>query len=318
MDIASFLETIGAPGHPLAMRDLRPLSDLEGPLRSDFLANWGAIAPDRRLEITRSLVELAEDNVDLQFNQVLEWCLEDDEAAVRAVAVEGLWESDSPRILRRLIAVLQNDPAPGVREAAALVLSRFAYMAEMGEIDEDDGDALRAALVDIVEDDGQPVVVRRRALESAGYYASDDDVQALVADAYTGDDSDMQESSLVAMGRSMLPRWIPTIERELGSRSPAMRYEAARAAGEMADEARPLVVQVARLLGDSDTEVALAAIWALGQIGGEAATRALRQVQSRSESEARIQAAGDALAELALDQGIIGDVRGFPRSGSKN
>jgi HEAT repeat protein len=66
-----------------------------------------------------------------------------------------------------------------------------------------------------------------------------------------------------------------------------------------------LVARVARLLGDRDTEVALAAIWALGQIGGDAARRVLREA-SKSDSEARIQAANEALAELSMEDGIAG------------
>jgi HEAT repeat protein len=128
----------------------------------------------------------------------------------------------------------------------------------------------------------------------------------------------MKESALAAMGRSMMPRWLPIIAKELESKSPALRYEAARAAGELADEGRPLLVPVARLLGDSDTEVALAAIWALGQIGGEAAKRALKEV-AKSDSDARVQAATEALSELELDQGIGGEVRGIrPRGGVNN
>jgi HEAT repeat protein len=317
MDLVTYLERVGAENHRLAMRDLKPLSDLEPGQRQQFLEGWRAINADRRLEITRSMVELSEDNVDLHFSQVLLWCLEDSEASVRVAAAEGLWESENPRVMRRLVELLRSDPAPVARSAVALVLSRFAYMAEMGELDDDDAERLRKALVSTVNDTSQPIEVRRRALESAGYYASDEEAQRLVASAYDDSDDDMKEGALVAMGRSMLPHWIPVIERELESRSPAMRYEAARAAGELSDEGRPLVVRVARLLGDSDTEVALAAIWALGQIGGEAATRALKQVQSRSESEARVQAATDALAELSLGDGLLGEARGFPRPGGR-
>ena len=114
----------------------------------------------------------------------------------------------------------------------------------------------------------------------------------------------MRESALVAMGRAMLPRWLPIVSRELESPSPALRYEAARAAGEMADIARSLVARVVRLCSDADTEVALAAIWALGQIGGETARRTLQHI-SGSEDEARSQAAAEALDELTLEEGFF-------------
>jgi len=54
------------------------------------------------------------------------------------------------------------------------------------------------------------------------------------------------------------------------------------------------------LVDDEDTEVGLAAIWALGQIGGPHARRVLDRL-ARSKNEARSQAAQDALDELNLD-----------------
>jgi HEAT repeat protein len=298
------------------MRDLKPLSDLDPAERTTFREGWQAISPERRSEIARAMVDLSEDNVDLHFQTTMLWLLDDAEPAVRAIAIEGLWESDSVRVLRRLLDLLRSDPSSTVRAAAAVGLSRFAYMAELGELEDDDAEALLGGLLAPLENLDEPAEVRRRALESAGYYGSDETVQEQIERAYAGDEQELKESALAAMGRSMLPRWLPVIGRELESRSPALRYEAARAAGEMAEEARPIIARVARLLGDSDTEVALAAIWALGQIGGEAARRVLREA-GKSESEARIQAAADALSELSLEDGLVGDMRGMPPRGGR-
>jgi HEAT repeat protein len=160
-------------------------------------------------------------------------------------------------------------------------------------------------LLAAVRDEGQPDDVRRRALESAGFFSGDEEVQRQIQRAYASGEQLFKESALVAMGRSMLPRWLPTIGRELASPSPALRYEAARAAGELADGARALAPQIAALAGDDDGEVAVAAIWALGQIGGSAARRALQQI-SKSQDDARSQAAADALAELDLESGLLG------------
>jgi HEAT repeat protein len=322
MDLYNYLQNIGSADHPLAMRDLRPLSDLDPSKRSVFFEVWPTIIPLRRSEIVHALVDLAEDNVDLHFQTVLLWCLEDEDADVRTTTIEGLWESELPSVLRRLLTLLRSDPVPAVRAAAAIGLSRFAYLAEMGELDGEYSEALRDGLLATIQDKRQPQDVRRRALESAGYYASEDDVLEEIQQAYSAEELELRESALVAMGRTMLPRWLPLIARELESRSPAMRYEAASAAGEMGEEARPLVVRVGRLLGDNDTEVALAAIRALGQIGGEAAQRILRDA-TKSENEARAQAAAEALAELSPDAGMLGDLPGMPgrrggRSGIQN
>jgi HEAT repeat protein len=302
-DLSSYIATIGAAGHSLAMRELRPLSGLGAEDRAAFWAAWMRLGPERRTEIARAMVELAEDNVDLDFGAALTWSLEDDQAEVRQLAIEGLWENESPTHCRRLLRVLRDDPSPEVRAAAATSLSRFAYKAEMGELD-DEADAVLAGLLAAVNDQGQAPEVRRRALESAGYFADEEGVKRQIERAYSSGEQLLKESALVAMGRSMDTNWLPTIARELGSPSPALRYEAARAAGEMADEARPLVARLTPLTGDDDSEVAGAAIWALGQIGGAAAKRALQQLR-KSQDESRSQAAADALAELSLEDGLM-------------
>jgi HEAT repeat protein len=304
MTITNYIAEIGAREHKLAMRDLKPLSGLDRAEHEAFWQAWRAIAPARRDEIAHAMVELAEDNVDLDFGAALFWMLDDEDAGVRALAIEGLWEDLSERLLRRLLALLHDDPSPDLRAVVALTLSRFAYQAELGELADADTAALRAGLFGAMLDQGQPLDVRRRALESAGYFAAAPEVQREIERAYAGDEQLLRESALVAMGRSMLPRWLPMISAALSHISPALRYEAARAGGEMAEDARALVPQLAKLLDDDDSEVALAAIWALGEIGGEPARRALQRAR-KSSDETRSQAASEALEELSLGDSVV-------------
>lgn len=304
MAITDHIYTIGAHDHHLAMRDLKPLSGLDHGERAAFWTAWAAITARRRAEITRAMVEIAEDNVDLDFGEALQWMLDDDDAEVRASAAEGLWESDSSRVQQRLLALLRSDPAAAVRVRAAITLSRFAYRAELDELSEADATAVREGLLAAVLDARQPLDVRRRALESAGYFANDPAIQEQIGLAYESDEQLLRESALAAMGRSMLPRWIPTITKELGSRSPALRYEAAHAIGELGEDGRALLPKLSPLLNDDDSEVAFAAIWALGQVGGESAKRVLQQI-SKDGDEARRQAAIEALEELALGDQLI-------------
>jgi HEAT repeat protein len=304
MSITTYIQEIGAREHKLAMRDLKPLSGLDFAEREAFYQAWQAIAPVRRDEIAHAMVELAEDNVDLDFRAALFWMLDDEDAGVRAAALEGLWEDLSGRLMRRLLTLLRDDPAPDVRAGAALALSRFAYQSALGELADAETAVLRAVLVGAALDQGQPLDVRRRALESAGYFADAPEVQREIELSYAGDEQLLRESALVAMGRSMLPRWLPTIGTALSHISPALRYEAARAAGEMAEDAHALVPRLVPLLDDGDSEVALAAIWALGQIGGEAARRALKRIR-KSSDETRSQAASEALEELSLGDSLV-------------
>jgi HEAT repeat protein len=304
-DLTSYIASIGSPDHALTMRELRPLSGLGSEGRAAFWPAWQRVPESRRRQIIGALVDLAEDNVDLDFGIVLIWCLDDASEHVRERAVEGLWENETPAHGRRLLALLHDDPSGLVRAAAAASLSRFAYLAEMEELDDAQAAQIRSGLDTAINNPEQPLEVRRRALESAGFFSSDEDIQRQIQRAYESNEQLLKESALVAMGRSMLDHWLPVIGRELGSPSPALRYEAARAAGEMADEARTLVPKLASLSTDDDSEVAGAAIWALGQIGGGAAKRALQQL-SKSSDEVRSQAATEALGEMNMDDGFLG------------
>jgi HEAT repeat protein len=304
MSITSYLQEIGASDHALAMRDLKPLSGLDLADREAFWQGWRALTPERRDQIAHAMVELAEDNVDLDFNAPLFWLLDDQAADVRALAIEGLWENNSLRLMRRLLQLLHDDPAPEVRANSALALSRFAYQSALGELDDAEATALREELVAALLDQSQPLEVRRRSLESAGYFADSAVVQRQIELAYTSDEQLLRESALVAMGRTLQQRWLPIIGAALGDPSPALRYEAARAAGEIAEDAQSLVSRLMPLLDDDDSEVALAAIWALGQVGGENARRALQRAR-KSTDETRSQAAAEALEELTLGDGVM-------------
>ena len=49
------------------------------------------------------MVELAEDDIELDFAAALIWLLDDEDSEVRASAVEGLWENTSATLLHRLL-----------------------------------------------------------------------------------------------------------------------------------------------------------------------------------------------------------------------
>lgn len=150
MDLAALLRTLAAREH-LSMRDLRSLSGLDPRDRAVVWPEWERIPVERRIEIAHAMVELAEDNIDLDFTVMFQWLLDDADAAVRTSAIEGLWECDGLPILRRMLRLL-NDPADQVRAASALALGRFAYMAEIEEIDAAYGQQVHDALLALIRD----------------------------------------------------------------------------------------------------------------------------------------------------------------------
>lgn len=287
-------------GRPLAHAELKALSNLGPETLKGFWATWRQFPAERRLAIVVELDAMAEDNVDLDFRPVFRACLSDADPDVRAAAVVGLWEDESERTMERLIALIDDD-AGLVRAAAVVALARFAYRAEVGELPAAAGQRILAALLRAVTDPEQPPEVRRRAVEGLGYFAGSKEAQAEIGRAYAHSELMMRESAVLAMGRSMRPTWFPYIERELKSPSPALRYEAARAVGEIGEDGRPLLTALLPLVDDEDIEISQAAIWSLGQVGGPSAKRVLERL-ARSKDEARRQAARDALDELALDE----------------
>ena len=92
MDLAAHLRALASREH-LSMRELRPLSGL-GPDAYDALwETWQRIPVRRRTEIAHAMVELAEDNIDLDFTMMFRWLLDDADPEVRASAGDGLSSS---------------------------------------------------------------------------------------------------------------------------------------------------------------------------------------------------------------------------------
>ncbi len=295
-DFKDRLSDIGRGESPDASK-LTFLSDLSSEDRTTFREAWLLLPTERRRQIVRHLVSMAEDNIDYHFRMVFLAALEDADPQVRLAAIEGLYEDESRLLLSRLLDILRLDPDEEVREAASMALGRFVYQAECDK-DKlgDQAGKLRDTLLQSARDQSETPDVRRRAIEALGYLHGDKDVRELVNEAYRAGGR-QAESALFAMGRSMDTRWELVVLGELESDRAPMRYEAARAAGEMAlADALPMLV---RMVDDCDLEVRLAAIWALGQIGGKPAAEALGYALKSNEPAIR-DAAHDALEEISF------------------
>jgi HEAT repeat protein len=281
---------------PISVAGLYALSGLEKAQLEQVTQVWGALPPDRRAAAMRHLVEIGEENFETDFNAMFRVGLIDAAPGVRAAAINGLWEDEDPALIAPLLKLLQTDEDDAVRAAAASALGRFVYAAELEELPATKVEPVITTLKQIYRDLAAPIEVRRCALESLGYRSDDEDTSQLIAQAYHHGDDRMKLSAVFAMGRSLdAERWGTTILEELAASDPEMRYEAARAAGEM--EYAPAVRQLGELLDDVDEEVQHVAVWSLGQIGGDKA-RQLLMVVLESDAEQLYEEAEDALAEL--------------------
>ncbi|MBI2166093.1 MAG: HEAT repeat domain-containing protein [Chloroflexi bacterium] len=259
---------------------------------------WPRLSSIRRSQILKALVDMGETNPELDFTSLFKFCLKDPEPEIREKAIAGLWECEERGLIFSFIAIMKEDPSEKVRAVAARALGNFSRLAESGRLLRKDGERVRQALLDVIQQLPQSVEVRRRALEAVAPF-NDSDIKTIIKDAYSSPDDLLRQSSLKAMGRNGDGVWLPTILKELKSDDPTMRQEAASAVGAVSDEgAIPYLIP---LLQDEDTEVRLATVRALGETGGRMAKRALAACL-RSEEEPVREAAAEALRRMDSDE----------------
>lgn len=295
MEYEKALQHIGSAGEPVNIRYLYELSALSHTELDRFRQVWPAIEGTRRRAVMRHLVELAEYNFDVDFDPIFLLAMGDEDSDVRAAAVEGLWENNDQALIGPLVHLLRTDEAVNVRAAAAIALGRFVLLGELEEIDRAPAMLAEEALLETIHLAEEDLEVCRRAVEAIAY-SGEAGVREIVEAAYYHEDEQMQASALFAMGRSADLYWSKLLLAELDSHNPELRFEAARACGEL--ELSVAVPHLARLVyNDSDREVQEGAVAALGRIGGREAREVL---EACYEDEALSQAAADALDEMDL------------------
>lgn len=288
MRLETYLQELKDPAQPLVASRLVRLSNLAPEELARFTEAWLAMEQHRRLRVMRHLLEIAEDNVELNFDAVFMQALRDADAEVRREAIKGLWEHEGRDLIDPLLDLLREDPDAGVRREAARALGRYALQAEFSVLRSSDAERIDHALKATAEDEAEVSEVRGSALESVGARSAAW-VHGLIEQAYNSPDRRLRLSAVHAMGRNCDPSWLERLLPELESEDAEMRFEAATACGAIGDEAA--TPHLLPLLGDEDVEVRQAAISALGEIGGADARAALQRV---------IEAGDDRVRDLAL------------------
>lgn len=299
--IETTLKRLAEATEPISVASLYAFS---GPDRTDVEQIdrvWPTIPTDRRRVAMQHLVEIAEENFEVDFNSIYRIGLNDPDPEVRATAIDGIWEDNDPALIAPLIQFMQTDTSAGVRAAAATALAQFVLAGEYEELPAAKIDPVIAALQSTYLKDGESVEVRRRALESLAYHTFDE-LPDYIRAAYQHSSERMRVGAVQAMGRSADEQWAEMVLHELASPNPEMRFEAAQACGEL--EVLSAAMPLAELVDDVDDEVQKAAVWALGQIGGDAARRVLTQVLEGDLAYLH-EAAEDALAELEFKNGNL-------------
>jgi HEAT repeat protein len=297
-----YLGSLGQADGPLDHAALLSLSGLPDSEIAGFGVEWASLDRSRRREILARLAELSDDNLDLDFSAVMRACLPDEDDAVRQQATRGLWECEDRVIIGPLVSLLTNDPALDVRSAAAVILGKFASMAQEGKLIQRDSGRIFDALLDTVNRPYEQLEVRRRALEAVANF-DDPAVDDLIEAAYYDGSPELKQSAIFAMGRTSNSQWLPMILVDVDDEVPAIRFEAANACGLLGDEST--VPHLLALIEDEDFQVQSSAIEALGSIGGAQAKQALLECTDIEDEELEevVQAA---LKAIEFDEDPLG------------
>lgn len=291
------LKRLQAGDRNVRRTDLRYLSDLNRTQFALFCDVWPDVPAGTRLSVISALAQMAEDNIEYNFDRIFRKALSDPDPHVRAKAIQGLWECEDETLVGPFLRLLERDPDEGVRAAAASGLGRFVYLAEVNEIDPAIGTAIESALFTVIHNPDESLEVRRRAVEALAF-SGNPDVLDVIRDAYEHENPRMKVSALFAMGRSADRRWRKIVMRELHNPDNEIRFEAVRACGEL--ELQEAVRALAGLLDrEEDAEIRQAAVWSLGQAGGEVARKLLERI-IESGDEALYDTAQDALEQLSF------------------
>ncbi len=302
----SFQDTLNsiATSEQLHTIELYNFSTMELDDLEIFKTTWPTIPTKRRQDIVQELVEITEFNIEVDFNPVFLLSLDDEDSQVRASAINGLWEDESPDLIEPLVYLMQTDPEVTVRAAAATALGKYINLRELEDIDPIPVVLVEEALLKTIRKAQEDVEVRRRAIEAISF-TSETDITQIIENAYYDDHKKMRISAIFAMGRHNAKKWHPLALKELDNPNPEIRFEATRTCGELqVSEAVSKLIDL--IAEDSDQEVREMAIGALGNIGGPEALQTL-EICLDSDNEAMAQAAEDAIYELNLFAGTLLD-----------
>lgn len=303
MSFESDLADLGDPNKRLAATQLVNFSELDAIEIERFEEAWPEIDAGRRVQIISELTDLAQDSVDLNFDAIYKLALRDEEALVRVAALNGLHEYEARDLIPVFADLLRNDADASVRREAAVTLGRYALAAELDQLRADDAAAVREVLMESAEDLDEDDRVRARSIEALGAI-SGEETENLIESIYQEDSLWLKVGAVDAMGRSCNENWLPLVMREMENRAPEMRHAAAFAAGEIGDEGA--VDQLKRMaVLDPDREVQLAAVHALGEIGGNQAKVALKAVLFEGD-EALEEAVQEAMSEIEFNEDPMG------------
>lgn len=299
------LDSLIESGKPFPQSYLNRFSDI---LSSDLVLlknSWADIKPKRRLSLVEDLIKYNEKNTIVCFDDVAVFFLADSDARVRSGGVRLLRESEDPRMVDRLIRLVERDKQLLVRAAAASGLGPFVLLGELDKISHEKLSRIEHVLLPRItgtDDD----LVRRSALEAMGY-SSRKEMTHLISEAFEEADPDWVASALVAMGRSASEEWEMHVLKSLFHPDVVVRIEAIRAAGALTlTRAVEPMLEMLDTIEETNKEFRHAAIWSLSEIGGEKANAALEALLDNARNDEEADFIEEAIENVGYASGSLG------------
>ncbi len=276
-------------------------SDLNTQDQQVLATAWLTIPLRRRQTLLEDLVEFAENDPILMYENVGRIALDDADPEVQCLAIDLLFDAEDKKLIPIYLKMLKDlDRDESVRAAVANALGPYVCMGEYEKLRPEVLKEIEDALLQATNEDKSDLV-RRRALESMGY-SSREEVVDLLRKAAVMDDELWLESAMFGMGRSADEQWAPTILENLDHENMAVRIQAVHAAGELAlKKARRFLLN--SLDEIRDETLLRETIWALAEIGGEAVERKLEALLAVAEDEEEIAFLEEALELLNFNDG---------------
>jgi len=276
---------------------LYTFSDLNADDIRILKAAWPSLPLMRRRTLLEDLIDMAERDNLMMFEEVGKVALEDDDADVLISAIDLLFQAEDSRLIPTFLRFLQNVSLnERVRAAAANALGPYIYLGEVEKIRPKLLQNIVEVLLNIYANDLSDLV-RRRVLESLGY-SSHAAVPELLRAAYFRPEVAWQESAMFAMGKSADDQWQSFVLANLEHENLKVRLQAIHAAGELTLYAARQTLL--RMLNQEykNEELRHELVWALSQIGGEGIEAAFYRLMDRIDDEEELTLIEDALDEL--------------------
>lgn len=265
---------------------------------------WHLIPDSRKITWLEDLEGISDADTLTSFVDVGLLALKDPLSPVRELGIRLLWECEDHSLIKVFLNLLNTDPDLQVQASAASALGRFIYLGELDEFPEQDQLEIEKALKSKF-DITNPMLLRRRAIESLGY-SSSPEMEDLIRKAYKEDDKKMVASAIFAMGRSANDTWKDIVISNLQNNSVDIQVEAVRAAGELELEiARDEILE---LFDDEglDQDVFLAAIWSISQIGGAGVQEKLDQLADDPDTDDEtVELIDSAIENLVFNNSLV-------------